>query len=76
MSPRGQVRNAADLNIDARKKGILMNTGIQSRTLAIVVHPASIKYLFVIALALPGSFLTLPVLGWWYNRRRKRQGSE
>jgi len=53
-----------------------MNTGIQSRTLAIVVHPASIKYLFVIALALPGSFLTLPVLGWWYNRRRKRQGSE
>lgn len=30
----------------------------------------------LIVLVLPGSFLMLPVLGWWFNWRRKRQSPE
>ena len=30
---------------------------------------------YLAVLALPGSFLMLPALAWWLDRRRKRQGS-
>ena len=53
-----------------------MNTGTQSRALAIAVNPTSVKFLFLIALALPGSFLLLPALGCWYSWRHKRRDSE
>jgi hypothetical protein len=29
---------------------------------------------YLIVLALPGSFLMLPALAWWLDRRRNRQG--
>lgn len=31
---------------------------------------------YLIVLALPGSFLTLPALGWWLNRRRNQRRPE
>lgn len=31
---------------------------------------------YLIVLALPGSFLMLPVLGWWLNRRRNQRRPE
>ena len=53
-----------------------MNIGTQSRALTLAVYPPSAKYLFLIALALPGSFLLLPALGCWYSWRHKHRGSE
>jgi hypothetical protein len=96
--------------------GTAMNTGIQSKVIAIAIIPASIKCLFreilqvkglipllikpcnrqrwtseeraelrvllrrlsnispyLIVLALPGSFLILPVLGWWLGWRRDQR---
>ena len=31
---------------------------------------------YLIVLALPGSFLMLPALGWWLNRRRNQRRPE
>ena len=66
-----QVRGLMPLLMKPRNKQLW--TPEDKEELRVHLHRLSSISPYLIVLALPGSFLMLPALAWWLDRRRNRQ---